>query len=134
MFVEEKFEIKWLSNKLFGKVLSIILIGLGIFFYFIHNNNIGILFFLISFLALLTSIFSPNLLKPLNSFFVFFGSKINHLITFLIICILFVFVFSLLGLIIRLFKKDMINQNINNHEKTYWIKRETTLQSMDKQF
>ena len=134
MFVEEKIEIVKVSNKLFGQIISGIFICLGTFFYFYHNFNFGLILISLSVLIFTISFISPNLLSPLNSIFVFFGSKINFLVTFLIISILFVFVFSLFGLLIRIFKKDLIKQNLSNSEDTYWVKRTSKLQSMDRQF
>lgn len=47
--------------------------------------------------------------------------------------IVFFLVVTPIGLFLKVFKKDLLNLKFNN-SKTYWLKKDKTVQSMDKQF
>jgi len=48
--------------------------------------------------------------------------------------VLFYFLFTPIWLILKLFWKDILKKKIDKNLKTYWIKREEKMNSMDYQF
>jgi len=49
---------------------------------------------------------------------------IGNIITCLVLSILFYFVFGIVGIILRLLKKDLLDQRMNYAADSYWIKKE----------
>ena len=50
---------------------------------------------------------------------------IGSIVTALILSALFYVVFGLVGIFLRLTRKDILNQTLEPEAKTYWIKKET---------
>ena len=64
----------------------------------------------------------PHLLLPLNKFWSNFGVLISFVMTPIIMSIIFFFVFTPIGLMLRLFNKRPINLKKSN-VKSYWVLR-----------
>ena len=118
------------------------------------NNYIGILFFssffiiglyplqsggsirawsiILSLVFLLIIIIKPNLFIFLNILYLKFGILFKKIISSIIIFILFYFIITPIGIVVRILKKDVMN--LKKKKYSYWIIRKNKLQSMKKQF
>lgn len=127
--------IKLPSNQKFGYFFTLVFTIIAIYFYF---KEINILFYtsgVISvFLFLITSI-RANILKPLNKLWMKFGLILGKIINPIVMGIIYFFIFSPIGILMRLFGRDELGLRLKN-KKTYWIKRNKELQrnSFLKQF
>jgi hypothetical protein len=120
------------------------------------NNNItfGILFFffflilglyplksgevvriwsiILSLLFLIIAIIIPNFFTFLNKLWIKFGILLGKIVSPIIMGLVFFFVVTPIGTLVRIFKKDVMG--LKRGASSYWINREDKLQSMKKQF
>jgi hypothetical protein len=61
-----------------------------------------------------------------------FGILLGKIISPVVMGLVFFFVVTPIGILVRIFKKDVMG--LKRDANTYWIKREDKLQSMKKQF
>ena len=65
-----------------------------------------------------------QLLKPLYTRWMKVAHFLGNIITGLILSILFYFIFGIAGIILRLLKKDLLDQRLNGAADSYWTKKE----------
>lgn len=82
-----------------------------------------VLFVCISALVIVTAL-RYKLLKPLYVQWMKVAHFIGNIITSLILSVLFYFVFGIIGIILRLLKKDLLGQRMDYAADSYWIKKE----------
>jgi len=78
-----------------------------------------------------------KLLKPLYALWMKFALVLSWINTRLILIILFYLVFTPIGLILKLLRKDLLDKKIIKAEKSYWRKKEKNelgLVAYEKQF
>ena len=124
--------IKLPSNRSFGIVFFIVFLILAI--YPLKNNgNIIIHLLIISFVFLALGLTNSQLLTPLNKIWFKFGIFLGNFISPIVMGIIFFFVVTPTGILMRLLRKDLINLKTNN-EKTYWFKKNNDNNNMKNQF
>ena len=120
------------SNKSFGILFSLVFLTIGVW-PVTKNNEPVISLIILSIIFLILGLFNSKLLTPLNFVWVQFGEILGKIIAPIVMLIIYFVILTPLGIIIRLFGKDLLN--INSREKnSYWIKRNKDLGSMKKQF
>ena len=62
------------------------------------------------------------------------GMLLGAIIAPIIMALLYLFIVTPTGIIMRLFNKDLLNQKINKSKKSYWIKRKEPINSMKNQY
>ena len=72
---------------------------------------------------MLVALLIPRLLHPLNILWFKFGMLLHHIVTPVVLGLMFFVVFTPIGLWMRLIKKRPLNLQFNPHAKTYWIYR-----------
>ena len=119
-----------------------------------NNINFGILFFVLfliiglyplksvgviriwsitlSLLFLIITIIKPNLFTYLNRLWIKFGILLGRIISPIVMGLVFFFVVTPIGVLVRILKKDVMG--LKRGASSYWINRENKLQSMKKQF
>ena len=119
-----------------------------------NNINFGILFFVLfliiglyplksvgviriwsitlSLLFLIITIIKPNLFTYLNRLWIKFGILLGRIISPIVMGLVFFFVVTPIGVLVRILKKDVMG--LKRGASSYWINREDKLQSMKKQF
>ena len=121
------------SEKKFGILFFIVFLIIGISPIFTSNSvrfwslSLAVIFLIISYV-------NPSLLKPLNQIWIKFGELLGRFIAPIAMLIIFFFILTPISLIVRIFKKDLLNCNFSKKRDSYWYKREKNLRSMDKQF
>ena len=125
-------EIKISSNKSFGIVFAIVFFLIGLW-PIIKSNDIRIWSLIVSIIFLILGIMNSSILTPLNKIWFRFGIFLGNFIAPVVMGIIFFFVVTPIGLIMRLLGRDLIKLKKNN-ENSYWIEKKDTESSMKKQF
>ena len=120
------------SNKSFGIVFFIVFLILAI--YPLKNNgNIIIYLLIISFVFLALGLTNSQLLTPLNKIWFKFGIFLGKIVSPIVMGIIFFFVVTPIGVLMRFFGKDVLNLKYNNN-KSYWIDKTGPKSKMKNQF
>jgi len=125
-------EIKIGSNRSFGIVFFIVFLLISIY-PLINGENIRYWSLMISLIFLILGFLNSNVLTPLNKLWFKFGIFLGRIISPFIMGIIFFFVVTPTGLLMKMFKKDLLNLKFNNN-KTYWIEKTEPKSKMKNQF
>ena len=98
----------------------------------ISNGPIRIWSVIISLLFLIITIIKSNLFTFLNKLWIKFGILLGKIISPIVMALVFFFVVTPIGMLVRILKKDVMG--LKRGASSYWINREDKLQSMKKQF
>ena len=125
-------DIKIGSNKSFGVVFFLVFLLISLY-PLINDGNLRIWSFVISIIFLILGILNSKILNPLNKIWFKFGLLLGKIISPIVMGIIFFIVVTPTGLILRLFKKDVLNLKFNNNN-TYWIEKSGPKSKMKNQF
>ena len=125
-------ELKIGSNRSFGILFFIVFLLIALY-PLIYSEYIRIWSLIISLVFLLLGAINSQILTPLNILWMKFGLFLGKIISPIIMGLIFFFVVTPTGLIMRIFKKDLINLKFNN-DKSYWINKNDPKSSMKNQF
>ena len=125
-------EIKISSNRSFGTVFFIVFLLIALY-PLLKGNDLRIWSLLISFIFLALGLINSKILTPLNKLWFKFGLLLGRFVSPLIMGIIFFVVVTPIGIIMRLFKKDLLNLKFNKKE-TYWIDKKGPKSKMKNQF
>ena len=123
---------KAFSNKSFGIVFFIIFFLLA-FYPLTFGGELKIWSLFISLIFLVLGLFNSKILNPLSKLWFKFGIFLAKIISPIILAIIFFLMVTPIGLIMRAFKKDVLNLKYNDN-KTYWIKKTDPKSKMKNQF
>ena len=87
---------------------------------------------ILSLVFLIITIIKPNLFTFLNRLWIQFGVFLGKIISPIVMGLIFFFVVTPIGMIVRILKKDVMG--LKRGASSYWINRKDKLQSMKKQF
>ena len=125
-------EIKLGSNRSFGIVFFIVFILIA-FYPLINQGEVRIWSIVISLFFFILGITNSKILTPLNRIWFKFGLFLGKIISPIIMGIIFFLVVTPIGLIMRLFGKDVINLKFDSN-KSYWIEKTEPKSKMKNQF
>ncbi|MDC3165937.1 SxtJ family membrane protein [Candidatus Pelagibacter sp.] len=125
-------EIKISSNRSFGIVFFIVFLLIALY-PLLKGNDLRIWSLVISFVFLALGLINSKILLPLNRLWFKFGLLLGRFISPLIMGIIFFVVVTPTGIIMRLFKKDLLNLKYNKKE-SYWINKSGPKSKMKNQF
>ena len=125
-------EVKLSSNRSFGVVFFIVFLLIGLY-PLLKGNDLRIWSLIISFIFLALGLINSRILTPLNRLWFKFGLLLGKFISPIIMGIIFFIVVTPIGIIMRLFKKDLLNLKFNKKE-TYWIDKSGPKSKMKNQF
>ena len=129
--MKNSINIKSKDNITFGILFFILFLIIGL--YPLKNGlNIRLWSLGLSFVFLIITFIRPNLFTPLNKLWIQFGILLGKVISPIVMGLVFFFVVTPIGILVRLFKKDVMG--LKKKETSYWINREDKVQSMRKQF
>ena len=126
-------EIKLGSNRSFGIVFFIVFILIAIY-PLIKQEEVRVWSLIISFLFLFLGLLNSKILTPLNKLWFKFGILLGKIISPIIMGIIFFLVVTPIGLLMRLFGKDVINLKLNKNESSYWVEKVGPKSKMKNQF
>jgi len=119
------------NNINFGILFFIFFIIIG--FYPLKSGGvIRIWFVVLSIVFLIITIIRPNLFTFLNQLWIQFGILLGKIISPIVMGLIFFFVITPIGILLKIFKKDVMG--LKKEASSYWINRKDKLQSMKKQF
>ena len=124
--------IKTSSNKSFGIVFFIVFLVISLY-PLVNQEDIRIWSLIIAFIFLILVFLKSKILTPMNKIWTKFGLFLGNFISPIVMGIIFFFVVTPIGLLMRLFGKDVLNLKKNKFS-TYWIKKTNQKSSMEKQF
>lgn len=108
------------SNKKFGYFFSFVFFICASYFYIEHKSVYGFLFLALCLLLLTVTIFKSESLLPLNKLWMRFGLILGMIISPIILGILFFFIFTPLGISMRIFGRDELFLKMKT-KKSHWI-------------
>ena len=89
----------------------------------LFNEKIRVLFLLIAIAFVLISFFVPRYLILPTKLWIKFGEIMGLIVSPIVLGAVFFLVVYPTSIIVKIFNKDIINQNLDKHLKSYWIKR-----------
>ena len=125
-------DIKISSNRSFGIVFFIVFFLIAIY-PLLNDGNIRIWSLIISLAFLILGLLNSKILKPLNKIWFKFGLLLGKIISPLVMGLIFFIVVTPIGLLMRLFNKDLLNLKFNK-TKSYWIEKNGPKSKMKNQF
>ena len=125
-------DIKISSNRSFGIVFFIVFLLIALY-PLTHNEEIRVWSSIISLIFLVLGLLNSKILSPLNKLWFKFGILLGKIISPLIMGIIFFLVVTPIGLILRLFGKDVLNLKYNKSQ-SYWIEKNGPKSKMKNQF
>jgi len=120
----------------FSILIGFIFFIIGCFLFFKEQASFKY-FFTIGITLFLTGITIPVVLKPIYWMWMVFATILGWFMTRLILSILYYIVITPIGLILKLFGKEILDLKISNHETSYWNLRDSSkekIQDYEKQF
>ena len=128
----EKFKnAKRKNNITFGLLFFIFFLIIGVY-PLMSDKAVRIWSVFLSLAFLIVTIVSPNLFSFLNSLWIKFGILLGKIISPIFMGLVFFFVVTPTGILVRVLKKD--NIGLKRGAPSYWINRKDKAQSMRKQF
>ena len=125
-------DVKLGSNKSFGIVFFVVFLIIAIY-PILSNGNLRLWSLIISLAFLILGLINSRLLTPLNKLWFKFGILLGKIISPVIMGIIFFLVVTPIGILMRLFKKDVLNLSFNDN-KSYWIEKNDQKSKMKNQF
>tara|TARA_B110000967_G_scaffold179440_1_gene194935 strand:- start:638 stop:1018 length:381 start_codon:yes stop_codon:yes gene_type:complete len=124
--------IKRSSNKSFGIVFFIVFLLIGIW-PILNNESYRFWALVISLVFLILGFTNSKLLTPFNILWFKLGIFLGKIVSPVVMGIIFFFVVTPTAILMRLFKKDLLNLKYND-SKSYWIKKDEIKSKMKNQF
>ena len=120
------------SNRSFGIVFFVVFIIIA-FWPVLKSEAPRIWSVIIAIIFLLLGIFNSKLLTPLKILWIKFGEILGRFISPLIMAVIYFAIITPIGIFMRLLGKDLLNMK-SLKKNSYWIKRESKIKSMKRQF
>ena len=108
-------DIKISTNRSFGVVFFVVFLLIAIY-PLTHSGDIRIWSAIISFIFLVLGLLTSRILTPLNRIWFKFGIYLGKIVSPLIMGIIFFFVVTPIGLIMRILGKDVLNLKYNKNQ------------------
>ena len=125
-------DVKISSNRSFGIVFFIVFLIIALY-PLTYNGEIRVWLAITALIFLLLGLLNSKILSPLNKLWFKFGIFLGKIISPLIMGIIFFIVVTPIGLIMRLFGKDVLNLKYNKN-RSYWIEKNGPKSKMKNQF
>jgi len=126
-------EIKIGSNKNFGLVFFVMFILIALW-PLLSDGNIRIWSVIVSIIFLILGLLNSKILTPLNKIWIRFGILLGKIVSPIVMGIVYFGVVTPIGLIMKLFGKDILNLKIDKNKNTYWSSKTKTTSKMKNQF
>jgi hypothetical protein len=128
---KQEIKINKKNNITFGILFFVLFLIIGLY-PLVSVGVIRIWSVVLSLVFLTITIIRPNLFTFLNRSWIQFGILLGKIISPIIMGLVFFFVVTPIGILVRILKKDVMG--LKRGASSYWIDREDKLQSMKKQF
>ena len=125
-------QLKKSSNRSFGIVFFIVFLLIALY-PLMYSEEIRLWSLLISLIFLILGLINSKALTPLNKIWFKFGIVLGKIVSPFIMGIVFFFVVTPIGLLMRILGKDLLNLRFNSN-KSYWIEKDGPKSKMKNQF
>ena len=125
-------EVKIGSNKNFGIVFFIVFLIISLY-PILSGGSLRMWSLVISIIFLILGLMNSKILSPLNRLWFKLGIILGKIISPIVMGIIFFFVVTPIGYLMRLVKKDVLNLKFNDN-KSYWIEKKGPKSKMKNQF
>ena len=125
-------DIKISSNRSFGIVFFIVFLLIAIY-PLTNGDEIRIWYLIISSIFLILGALNSKILTPFNKLWFKLGIFLGKIVSPLVMGVIFFFVITPTGLIMRILGKDPLNLKYNLN-KSYWIEKNGPKSKMKNQF
>ena len=126
-------EIKISSNKSFGLVFFVIFIIIALW-PLLNNGNIRIWSIIVSIIFLILGLLNSKILTPFNKLWMRLGALLGIIVSPIVMGIVYFGVVTPIGIIMRLFGKDVLNLKMDKNKNTYWLPKDKIKSKMKNQF
>ena len=126
-------EIKIGSNKSFGIVFFVIFIIIALW-PLLKDENIRVWSIIVSITFLTLGLLNSKILTPLNKLWMRLGILLGAIVSPIVMGVVYFGVITPIGLIMKLFGKDVLNLKIDTNKNTYWILKKKIPSKMKDQF
>lgn len=120
------------SNRSFGLLFSLVFLIIT-FWPLLNSEPIRLWALIISLTFLFLGILNSKILSPLNKGWIKFGELLGKIIAPIVMFLVFFIILTPIGILLKLFGKDLLKIKKNKLIKSYWINRKN-ITSMDRQF
>ena len=125
-------EIKIPSNRSFGIVFFIVFFLISIY-PLINDEGVRLWSLFIAIIILILGLLNSKLLTVPNKIWLNFGLLLSKYISPIIMFVVFFLLVTPTGIILKIFKKDILNLKFNNRD-SYWLPKEKDQSTMKDQF
>jgi len=125
-------KIKISSNKNFGIVFFIVFLIFSLL-PLLNHGEIRIWSSIISLIFLILGLLKSTLLTPLNKIWFKLGIFLGKIVSPIVMGVIFFLVVTPTGILMRIFKKDLLNLKYNK-STSYWLKKNGPKSKMKNQF
>jgi hypothetical protein len=129
--MKNSIKVKSKDNITFGILFFILFLIFGLY-PLKSDEAIRVWSVVLSLVLLIITIIKPNLFTFLNKFWIKFGILLGKIISPIVMGLVFFFVVTPIGILVRILKKDVMG--LKRGASSYWINRENKIQTMKKQF
>ena len=126
MKVNNNFELP--SNQKFGYFFTFVFLFTSLYLYFKELIWLSTFFGFCSIVFFVITLIKADILRPLNVLWMKFGLILGMIVNPLVMGVIFFFVFTPIGILIRLFGRDELLLKFKN-KSSYWAKRNDTIHS-----
>ena len=116
-------KIKFSSNKCFGIFFFIFFLAVALY-PLLNNEEYRLWALIISLIFLILGLINSSILTPLNLLWFKFGMLLGRIVSPIVMALVFFIVVTPTGLIMKLFKKDLL-QLKKKDKKSYWIEKKS---------
>jgi len=124
--------IKLPTNRNFGIVFSVVFLLIALW-PLLKQNDVRIWSLITSIIFLILGLLNSNILLPLNKLWFKFGILLGSIVAPIVMGIVYFLVVTPTGIIMRMFRKDLLNLKKNN-KNTYWIDKDNSNSNLKNQF
>lgn len=122
----EKLNLSSSNLKKFGITMGIAFLVIVLLIFLKHKHaNLPFLFLSLGFF--ISAVVSPVILKPVYIIWMRLAFILSWVNTRLLLALIFYLVFTPIALILKLFRKDMLERRIDKGGTSYWHKRENAV-------
>jgi len=127
------FSIEYGSEKSFGIVFSIVSFIVGLY-PLSKSQDLHIWALLIAVIFLILGYWAPKMLTIPNKLWFKFGILIGHVVTPILMALIYFLAVLPTGLIMRILGKDLLKTRLDKKAESYWIIRDEKMGPMKNQF
>ena len=130
--MKKKNDIKLPSNRSFGLVFFIVFLIIALY-PLINKEEIRVWSLIICLIFIFLGLLNSKILTPLNKLWFKFGLLLGRIISPIIMGMIFFFVVTPIGFLMRIIGKDLLNLKFSK-DKSYWIEKAGPKSKMRNQF